>query len=108
MTETKFYELTGVEIFDVGIWNGFTYDDDDLDEMCVNFDALSKLGYDFPAKLSHDPEQRLISNSELPAAPCPAEAPLTTIFGTTSTRLCSMASANRFMTCWVSCSCGPP
>ena len=66
--EPVFYDVAGVEIFDVGTWNGVKYSDQDLDEMVANFNELKAEGYDFPIKLSHDPDQQLISNSELPAA----------------------------------------
>lgn len=68
MSETKFYDLTGIEVFDVGVWNGRPYTDEDLDEMVANFATLSAAGYDFPCGISHDPDQQLVANSELPAA----------------------------------------
>jgi hypothetical protein len=66
--EALLYDITGVEIFDVGTWNERDYSDADLNEMVANFATLSASGYDFPIKLSHDKDQQLISNSELPAA----------------------------------------
>lgn len=68
MPDARFYDIPGREVFDVGTWNGYAWTDADLDEMVANFDALKAMGYAFPIKISHDPEQRLISNSELPAA----------------------------------------
>src|SRR6266508_322302 len=65
--ETKFHELKGIELFDVGTWNGRTYDDEDLDEMVENFQELSAAGYDFPGKLGHG-EQELLEREDLPAA----------------------------------------
>jgi hypothetical protein len=67
VTETKFYELAGVQVFDVGTWNGVTYSDEDLDEMVANFNELSAAGYDIPAKLGHG-KQDLIDREDLPAA----------------------------------------
>lgn len=68
MADGRFFDIAGREVFDVGTWNGFEYSDQDLDEMVANFEALKAMGYAFPIKISHDPQQRLISNSELPAA----------------------------------------
>jgi len=67
VSETKFHELKGIELFDVGTWNGRTYDDEDLDEMVENFQELSAAGYDFPGKLGHG-EQELLEREDLPAA----------------------------------------
>lgn len=67
MTEAKFYDVDGIEVFDVGTWNGYEYTDADLNEMVANFHLLKAAGYDFPAKLGHGQEQGLVQNSELPA-----------------------------------------
>lgn len=64
--ETKFHELKGVEVFDVGEWNGKKWTDEDLDEMVENFNEL-KATYDFPGKISHDESQGLVKAEGLPA-----------------------------------------
>lgn len=65
--ETKFHDLKGVEVFDVGKWNGHEWTDEDLDEMVANFAEL-KPTYDFPAKLGHGDAQELVKAEGLPAA----------------------------------------
>lgn len=64
---TKFYDLAGVQVFDVGTWNGVKYSDADLDEMVANFNELAAAGYDIPAKLGHG-QQELLEREDLPAA----------------------------------------
>jgi hypothetical protein len=64
---TKFFDLPGIQIFDVGTWNGKEWSDEDLDEMVANFIELSAAGYDFPGKLGHG-AQELLDREDLPAA----------------------------------------
>jgi hypothetical protein len=66
--EPVFFDLIGLDIFDIGMWNGVKYTDADLDEMVTNFRELSAAGYDFPVKLGHGTGQSLIEAEELPAA----------------------------------------
>lgn len=61
------YDLMGVEIFDIGTWNGVKYTDQDLDEMVTNFNELRAQGYDFPVKLGHG-TQEILEREDLPAA----------------------------------------
>lgn len=64
---TKFHDIKGVEVFDVGKWNGRDWTDEDLDEMVENFAELAPT-YDFPAKLGHGDAQELLKAEGLPAA----------------------------------------
>lgn len=59
------HELTGVEVFDVGTWNGREWTDADLDQMVANFAAL---GLDVPIKIGHSDDQELLASEGLPAA----------------------------------------
>lgn len=60
-------DIPGVEILDVGIWNGREYTLADLDALVDSFCSLKDI-YSPPAKLGHNPEQRLLASDGLPAA----------------------------------------
>lgn len=51
----------------IGKWNGRDYSGADLDAMVSSFSALRGV-YDPPAKLGHNPEQKLLASDGLPAA----------------------------------------
>jgi len=59
--------LNDVEIFSAGKWNGDDYTEADLDEMVRAFAETSSEFQPY-IKISHDNEQSLIKNSELPSA----------------------------------------
>ena len=59
------HTLSGVEIFDVGTWNGKRWTDRDLDQMVANFAAL---GLEVPIKIGHSDKQELLEAEGLPAA----------------------------------------
>ena len=62
-------ELKGVEIFDVGTWNGDPYTDAQLDEMVANTMTLKRKGLlEPPVKLGHVDRQDLLEKEGLPAA----------------------------------------
>lgn len=67
MPELETRDLRGVEIFDVGTWNGRQWTDQDLDEMVANFGALRGV-VDPPAKLGHSDQQELLEREGYPAA----------------------------------------
>lgn len=50
------HELKGREIFAVGTFNGFTFDEDDLDDIVANFEALPN--YKVPLKFGHDDDHK--------------------------------------------------
>lgn len=61
--------LRGIEIFDVGTWNGDPYTDAQLDEMCRNTMTLKAKGLlEPPVKLGHGDKQNLLESEGLPAA----------------------------------------
>ncbi len=60
------YDISDVEIFSVGVWNGDKYTEDDLDDMVKNFEKLK--GKLSPVlKLGHDDNQKLIQTDGFPA-----------------------------------------
>lgn len=63
--ETK--DISGVEIFSAGVWNGDKYTTGDLDQMVRAFEETSK-GYRPFLKLGHNNEQKLLAEDGLPAA----------------------------------------
>lgn len=58
------YEILGVPIFAVGIWNGDPYQEADLDHMVA---AFNQVGFSPPMKLGHDESQQLAKNDGMPA-----------------------------------------
>lgn len=60
-------DISKVEIFSVGTWNGDAYTIDDLDEMVRAFHAQSDY-FRPPLKLGHDDDQQLIQQDGMPAA----------------------------------------
>ena len=61
------YNITGVEIFSEGEWNGDEYSKEDLNEMVKAFNE-TKDGIRPFIKLGHDEKQKLIQSDGLPAA----------------------------------------
>lgn len=61
------YNITGVEIFSAGTWNGDDYDVKDLQEMVGAFEE-NKTAVRPYLKLGHDDEQKLLQSDGLPAA----------------------------------------
>lgn len=59
--------LKGVEIFQVGKWNGENYSMEDLQEMVNNFSVLKTKLQPY-VKLGHNEEQNLLAKDGLPAA----------------------------------------
>lgn len=66
MPKLETRDLKGVEIFDVGTWNGHEWTDAELDEMVVNFHALKGV-VDPPAKVGHSDHQELLEREGFPA-----------------------------------------
>jgi phage host-nuclease inhibitor protein Gam len=61
------YNITGVEIFSSGVWNGDEYSLEDLQGMVAAFEK-NKVAVRPFLKLGHDDDQKLIQNDGLPAA----------------------------------------
>ncbi len=61
------YNITGVEIFSSGVWNGDEYSLEDLQGMVEAFEK-NKVAVRPFLKLGHDDDQKLIQNDGLPAA----------------------------------------
>lgn len=59
--------ISGVEIFAVGTWNGDTYTEADLDEMVRAYNE-NRQTLKLPLKLGHDENQKLLQKDGLPAA----------------------------------------
>ena len=55
------YNLSGVEIFSTGVWNGDRYTKKDLNAMVSNFE---KTGFEPPIKLGHNEEQPEMKDGE--------------------------------------------
>lgn len=60
-------DLSDVEIFRVGTWNGDRYSTDDLDKLVSNFDKL-KEKQAIPIKIGHSENQDMLKKEGLPAA----------------------------------------
>ena len=67
MPELETVTLNGIEVFDVGTWNGDPYTDADLDGMIGAFAEL-RGQVDPPAKLGHADDQSILRRSGFPAA----------------------------------------
>lgn len=63
----KTHNISGVEVFSVGTWNGQTFTEQDLDKMVESFKTTSDTVRPF-LKLGHDDEQKLLQKEGLPAA----------------------------------------
>ena len=59
--------ISGVEIFSCGEWNGDEYTIDDLNSIVSTFEE-TKVGVRPYLKLGHDEEQKLLQEDGLPAA----------------------------------------
>lgn len=60
-------DITGVEIFAVGTWNGDEYTAEDLQQIVTNFAEL-KGRIDPPVKLGHNEDQKFLEREGYPAA----------------------------------------
>lgn len=65
--EVKTHDISGVEIFSIGTWNGDGYSSTDLDAMAESFSALGDKLKPY-LKLGHGEGQGLLKSDELPAA----------------------------------------
>ncbi len=66
-SDVETYEITGVDIFAVGKWNGDKYTVKDLDTLVDNFKKTKKDLKPY-LKLGHGSKQKLLREDELPAA----------------------------------------
>lgn len=60
-------DLDGIEIFEVGTWNGRKFIEKDLDTIAGTFQETKSVMKPF-VKIGHGEDQRLLRNDELPAA----------------------------------------
>lgn len=67
ITESKTYDIEGVEIFKAGKWNGDEYTVDDIDEMVNSFNLIGDKIKPY-VKLGHDDGQKLLQKDGMPAA----------------------------------------
>lgn len=65
--ELETRDISGVEIFAVGTWNGDTYTADDLKQLAENFNEL-KGQVDPPVKIGHSDDQKFLEREGYPAA----------------------------------------
>lgn len=67
LEENERFEISDVEIFAVGEWNGDKYTESDLDEMVRAFDEVGEQTKPF-LKIGHSDKQKLLAEDELPSA----------------------------------------